>query len=58
MDAEKLKNILDLHALFLVGDADGRDADLSGANLSDADLSGANLMGADLDGTVLNDEEK
>jgi hypothetical protein len=39
MDAEKLKNILDLHALFLIGDSKGRKADLTGANLIGAPSS-------------------
>ena len=53
MDTEKLKNILDLHALFLIGDSKGRKADLSGVDLRGADLRGADLTGADLQGANL-----
>ena len=53
MDAEKLKNILDLHALFLIGDSKGRKADLSGVDFSGVDLRGADLTGADLQGANL-----
>jgi hypothetical protein len=68
MNAEKLKEILELHkkwtrheeggkrarlrGAYLRG-ADLRGADLSGAYLRGADLSGANLRGADLNGAYL-----
>ena len=47
MDAEKLKNILEQHKLWMSGDG-GELANLSGADLSVANLSGADLSGADL----------
>ena len=63
MDAEKLAEVLRLHAAWLRGEADGVKADmrwarLIGANLSGADLirtvlSGANLSGANLIGANL-----
>jgi hypothetical protein len=46
--AEQLKNILELHSLWLKNDKSGVRADLIGANLFDADLIGANLFDADL----------
>lgn len=39
MDAEKLKNILDLHGLFLIGDDEGGKADLRWSNLIGAPSS-------------------
>ena len=53
MDKDKLKEILNLHKMYLEGADEERranlsGADLSGANLSGADLRGANLYGADL----------
>ena len=47
MSPEELKTILDDHAKWLRGDG-GKQANLSGANLSGADLSEANLSGANL----------
>ena len=47
MEYDELKKILDLHKKWLNGDADGRRADLQGADLQDVDLRGANLWGAD-----------
>ena len=43
--------------LFDSGDANLRDADLRGANLSDADLSDADLRGANLRGANLRDAD-
>jgi len=48
MTNEKLKQVLDLHATFLLGKNEGEQADLRGANLRDADLGGADLRDADL----------
>ena len=44
----ELNEILRLHALYLKGDEQGKQADLSFANLSFADLSFANLSNANL----------
>jgi uncharacterized protein YjbI with pentapeptide repeats len=62
-----IKEILELHRLWLQGDSKGvkanlRDADLRGADLSEADLSGAdlreaNLYGADLSGANLHEAD-
>jgi uncharacterized protein YjbI with pentapeptide repeats len=61
MDANKLREILDAHKLWLEGKggkkadlrlADLRGADLSYADLCDADLRCANLRGADLDYSI------
>jgi hypothetical protein len=46
--AEELKNILELHHKYLLGEKDGVRADLCCADLCCADLSYANLHGADL----------
>jgi hypothetical protein len=51
--AADLKKMLDEHAAWLRGEADGARADLSRANLSGADLSGADLWGAYLWGANL-----
>lgn len=51
MAAEKLKEILDKHKLWLNDEAGGCKADLRGANLSEADLSEADLRGANLSST-------
>ena len=48
MTLEKLKEILEKHRLWVIGDSKGSKANLSKANLSGANLSGANLSGADL----------
>ena len=53
MDQQELKNILELHRKWAMGEdggshADLRSADLRSANLSSADLSSANLSNADL----------
>jgi hypothetical protein len=45
---DELKQILANHKLWRVGDALGKRANLSGADLSYVDLSGANLRGANL----------
>ena len=47
MEYDELKKILDLHKRWLNGDADGRRANLQGADLQDMDLRGADLWGAD-----------
>lgn len=43
---EELKEILELHKLWVIGDPKGVRAYLSGAYLRNANLSGANLSGA------------
>lgn len=53
MTKEKLKNVLEAHKRYLVGDRGGKRADLRGAylrgaDLREADLRGVNLGGADL----------
>ena len=53
MNAAKLKEILDKHLKWLRGEAGGKRADLSRANLSRADLSDADLSRADLYGAIL-----
>jgi hypothetical protein len=50
---EQLKEILRLHAAYFRGEAEGRRANLGGANLRGADLYGADLRGADLYGADL-----
>ncbi len=54
---QELKTILELHRKWVYGEANGKRADLSGANLSGANLSGANLSGADLSGANLSDAD-
>lgn len=49
---EELKEILELHRLWVIGDPKGVRADLSYANLSCANLSCANLRDADLSGAT------
>lgn len=63
MDKQKLDIILELHKMWLKGDANGKRADLRdfdlhgfdlrGANLYKAILRGAILCGADLNGAIL-----
>ena len=58
MDQKELDKILELHKMWLWGDANGKRANLygaglRGANLYGADLRGANLYGADLRGANL-----
>lgn len=53
MTKEELKEILELHALWLKGDPKGKRANLEGANLRGANLKFANLYGADLRGANL-----
>jgi hypothetical protein len=48
MNAERIKEILDLHHKWLIDSRSGEKANLSGANLRGADLRRANLSGADL----------
>jgi hypothetical protein len=48
MNHEKLDEILRLHQLWIIGDREGKRADLSGADLRGADLSGADLSRANL----------
>ena len=50
---EELQQFLRKHKLWLIGDPNGKRADLRGANLRGADLYGANLYGADLYGADL-----
>jgi hypothetical protein len=51
--AEELKKVCGNHIKWLRGEAGGKRAYLSGADLSWADLSGADLYGADLSGADL-----
>ena len=58
----ELNEILRKHKLWMDGDKNGSEADLSGANLrwanlSEADLSGANLRWADLSGANLSEAD-
>jgi len=53
MNAKDLQTILDLHNLWLEGNANGQKANLSRADLREADLNGANLREADLNGADL-----
>jgi hypothetical protein len=53
MTPEQLKEVLDLHAVYLQGKPEGKRANLSGAYLYKANLIGANLSGADLSGADL-----
>jgi hypothetical protein len=53
MNQQELKNVLDLHRKWVLGEDGGSKADLRGANLGDADLRGADLRGADLRGADL-----
>jgi hypothetical protein len=53
MKTDELKRILEVHAKWVRGKADGSRANLSGANLYGANLSGANLGGANLSGANL-----
>ena len=55
IDAEALKNILDLHKKWVNDEDGGARADLSDANLIGADLIDANLIGAKLIGANLID---
>jgi Pentapeptide repeats (8 copies) len=48
-----LKKVLSLHRAWLYGEAGGKRADLTGANLTDAVLTRANLTGANLTGANL-----
>jgi len=50
MDKAILETKLKLHLTWLIDNATGERANLSGANLSGANLSGANLSGANLSG--------
>ena len=49
----ELNEILNKHALWLICDPNGSEADLSGADLSGANLYEANLSGANLSGADL-----
>jgi hypothetical protein len=55
MDAERLKQILDLHKKWLADEEGGKCADLSGADLRRAVLRHAVLSDADLSDAVLSD---
>jgi len=48
MDSKELKEVLNLHRMWLSDASTGKRADLTGANLSEANLSEANLIGANL----------
>jgi hypothetical protein len=51
--ADELKEILRLHKLWIIGDPQGKRADLRSANLRLADLSSADLSSADLSSASL-----
>jgi len=53
MNANEIKDILDLHRKWLYSEDGGERANLYGADLRGADLRGANLYGADLRGADL-----
>jgi uncharacterized protein YjbI with pentapeptide repeats len=53
MDSKELKEVLNLHRMWLSDASTGKRADLTGANLSEANLSEANLSEADLIGADL-----
>ena len=53
MDKQQLDKILELHKMWLWGDANGKRADLYGADLYGANLRGADLYDADLRGANL-----
>ena len=53
MDKQEIKRALELHRLWLAGDAGGESVDLRGASLRSADLWDANLRDADLRGADL-----
>ena len=53
MNNEELKEILEDHSKYLIGDPDGERAVVFNANLRDANLLDANLRGADLHGAYL-----
>jgi len=53
MNANEIKNILDLHIKWLCDEEGGSRADLGEANLGGANLYGANLYGANLYGADL-----
>ena len=48
MDQQELKNVLEKHRKWFLGEPNGERANLSSANLSSADLSSANLSSANL----------
>jgi uncharacterized protein YjbI with pentapeptide repeats len=53
MNEQELKNVLELHRKWVIGEDGGTRANLYGANLYGANLRGANLYGADLRGANL-----
>ena len=53
MNANELKEVLELHKKWLNGDKDGKRANLCNADLRDANLCNANLRRADLRGADL-----
>jgi hypothetical protein len=53
MNQQELKNVLNLHRKWVVGESDGVRANLKGADLGGADLEGADLKGANLKGAYL-----
>ena len=54
MDAQELKNVLDLHRKWLMNEDGGKCADLNSANLSNANLRNADLNYANLSYADLN----
>ena len=53
ISAERLREIIDSHGKWLLGEEGGQRADLQDAYLQGADLQGAYLRGADLQGAYL-----
>ena len=53
MNADEIKQVLELHAKYLRNEEGGKKANLEGANLEGANLYGANLYGANLHGANL-----
>lgn len=52
---DEIKEVLRLHSLWILGDPNGKRANLCGANLCYANLRLANLEGANLFGANLED---
>ena len=56
MDQERLKEILENHGKWIMGEGGGERADLSEADLSGANLRRVDLIGADLSGANLSEK--
>jgi uncharacterized protein YjbI with pentapeptide repeats len=57
MNQQKLKNVLELHRKWMLGEDGGSRANLSGANLSGANLYSANLYSANLSNADLSNAD-